>query len=500
MAIYVGGDRTTLEYNLLTKVAGSMTECPMKCYYAASSNLLVPTDIRWIELSQERYDKIKNQDNVTLDFSTSIVGEKIQLLIELDLNGLCNSLYGGSNAIFEQNVKSIQLNAVIRGQGSNGGVLGYLSKHYLYRHDTTQYIEWGENSTNSLITSSNEVTMVGTSTGYITENNKIYMLLVANYPASSTILSALHLDYISIGLKLNRQPDKIQTIDIELGEEWSLLFKGVSFYETNINNTSSSDKSIFVTRNINNGVGIRSYLHANNGVLYFFTHDGKNTLSPFATINLFSENQRFKSCNLLFMFRDGYGIVKALINGSTIKEAKFQVNTQCDFTGNYKFYLGEDEGYAKQADAFVEDVQILSETFTDEEAEIILKSKNPNIVPNFKDGDWYIHPNASTNLEGTILTLVATANYQGSSIVLPILPNNRYKIDVEIEDINNLAHIAITQKYNNTNISSARVFDNSGNYNGEFITQDKVNTLGVACQNTGTGTFKFKNLRLKRLD
>lgn len=342
--------------------------------------------------------------------------------------------------------------------------------------------------------------MVGTSTGYITENNKIYMLLVANYPASSTILSALYLDYISIGLKLNRQPDKIQTIDIELGKEWSLLFKGVSFYETNINNTSSSDKSIFVTRNINNGVGIRSYLHANNGVLYFFTHDGKNTLSPFVTINLFSENQRFKSCNLLFMFRDGYGIVKALINGSTIKEAKFQVNTQCDFTGNYKFYLGEDEGYIKQADAFVEDVQILSETFTDEEAEIILKSKNPNIVPNFNNGDWYIHPNASTNLEGTILTLVATANYQGSSIVLPILPNNRYKIDVEIEGINNLAHVAITQRCNNTNISTTRVFDNSGTYNGEFITQDKINKLVITCQNTGTGTFKFKNLRLKRLD
>ncbi|WP_287165364.1 hypothetical protein, partial [Clostridium sp.] len=111
-----------------------------------------------------------------------------------------------------------------------------------------------------------------------------------------------------------------------------------------------------------------------------------------------------------------------------------------------------------------------------------------------------IHPNASTNLEDTILTLVATANYQGSSIVLPILPNNRYKIDVEIEDINNLAHIAITQRYNNTNISSARVFDNSGTYNGEFITQDKINKLVITCQNTGAGTFKFKNLKLKRLD
>ncbi|ENK0374700.1 hypothetical protein AB2T23_003325, partial [Clostridium botulinum] len=157
--------------------------------------------------------------------------------------------------------------------------------------------------------------------------------------------------------------------------------------------------------------------------------------------------------------------------------------------------------YGYQADAFITDIPIkYNQAFSEQEVEMILKGKNPNIVPNFNNGDWYIHPDASTNLEGTILTLVATANYQGSSIILPILPNNRYKIDVEIEDINNLAHVAITQRCNNTNISTARVFDNSGNYNGEFITQDKINTLVIACQNTGIGTFKFKNLKLKRLD
>jgi len=497
MAIYVGGDTTELTFNFFTKVAGSMTECPMKCYYVASPELLLPNDNKWIELDQTKYDKLKNQDNNTQSIATSTEGEKAQILVELDLNGLCNSLYGGNNSTFKGNIKELSYSSWMYGEGNNSGVKGYKTIMRIYNQTTNAY-GYGVGHEMSAIQKLSPPPL--TDFSYITSNNKIYIILISDYPANGTIPSKLFLDYIDIKLKINRQPDKIEPIDIELGEEWSLLFKGVSFYETNINNTSSSDKSIFVTRNINNGVGIRSYIHANNGVLYFFTHDGKNTLSPFATINLFSENQRFKSCNLLFMFRDGYGIVKVLINGSTIKEAKFQVNTQYDFTGNYKFYLGEDEGYIKQADAFVEDVQILSETFTDEEAEIILKSKNPNIVPNFKDGDWYIHPNASTNLEGTILTLVATANYQGSSIVLPILPNNRYKIDVEIEDINNLAHIAITQKYNNTNISSARVFDNSGNYNGEFITQDKVNTLVVACQNTGTGTFKFKNLRLKRLD
>ncbi|GEM_PF-5875372 len=491
MAIYIGGDTTELEYNFFAKVAGSITECQMKCYWARAKDLLLPTDIRWKEFNQENYDRIKNQDNISALMDATIVGEKPQFLIELDLNGLCNNLYAGSNAILEQNVKSIQLSAVVRGQGANGGVLGYLSKHYLYRYDTSQYIEWGENTTSSLVTSSNEVTMVGTSTGYITQDNKIYMLLVANYPANSTILSVLYLDYISIGLKLNRQPDKIQPIDIELGKEWSLLFKSISY---NWDNTATDKYLFWLVGTSKENIAFR-YINNNIGRLTV-QYDSQYLTSPNAPT---LRTKKWECNNYLIQYKNNIYTCYHL-DSQGLRKITFTDNVGFK-KGIYKLYLCQHTGYGYQADAFIPDIPIkYNQAFSEQEVEMILKGKNPNIVPNFNNGDWYIHPNASTNLEGTILTLVATANYQGSSIVLPILPNNRYKIDVEIEDINNLAHVAITQRCNNTNISTARVFDNSGNYNGEFITQDKINTLVIACQNTGIGRFKFKNLKLKRLD
>lgn len=495
MAIYVGGDRTTLEYNFFAKVAGSITECPMKCYWARAKDLLLPTDIRWKEFNQENYDRIKNQDNISALMDATIVGEKPQFLIELDLNGLCNNLYAGSNAILEQNVKSIQLSAVVRGQGANGEVLGYLSKHYLYRHDTSQYIEWGENTTSSLVTSSNEVTMVGTSTGYITENNKIYMLLVANYPASSTILSALYLDYISIGLKLIRQPDVVPAMDVELGEEWSILLKGFS---PNWENFNVTEWTKVLTLCQNNQDKPFYALEFNSSKKFMFRRVYANNISTGATADI-TTNKKFQSHNILIQQTKTSMDMYILQNASIMK--KYTISDNGTYlVGNFSAYLGQWKTGSLQMNAFIDDIQFLNKVFTDQEAEIILKDKNPNLLPSFNNGDWYIHANASTNLEGTILTLVATANYQGSSIVLPILPNNRYKIDVEIEDINNLAHVAITQRCNNTNISTARVFDNFGNYTGEFITQDKVNKIVVICQNAGVGTFKFKNLKLRRLD
>ncbi|NFM17893.1 hypothetical protein FDB88_11915 [Clostridium sporogenes] len=505
MAIYVGGDRTTLEYNFFAKVAGSITECPMKCYWARAKDLLLPTDIRWKEFNQENYDRIKNQDNISALMDATIVGEKPQFLIELDLNGLCNNLYAGSNAILEQNVKSIQLSAVVRGKGANGEVLGYLSKHYLYRHDTSQYVEWGENTTSSLVTSSNEVTMVGASTGYITQDNKIYMLLVANYPANSTILSVLYLDYMSIGLKLIRQPDVVPPIDVNLKDEWSILIKGFSPSWDNNNAPNPYPRVLEIKDKL-----IVSYRQ--DSKIFYFQDMGTNILTPLPQFTF----KKFQNINFILTQNKHKKITfYAYENAGTLKKNSAQGNA---VTGSNNLYILESVGNARNGDAFIDNIQMLNRSVTDQEAEIILKNKNtidlnniyynqlaniyqnPSMCPSFNNSQWYIHPNATVNPDGSILTLVATANYQGSSIILPILPYNRYKINVEIEDFNNLAHIAITQRYNNTNISTARVFDNSGNYDGEFITQDKINTLVIACQNTGIGTFKFKNLKLKRLD
>lgn len=488
MAIYVGGDTTELTFNFFTKVAGSMTECPMKCYYVASPELLLPNDNKWIEFDQTKYDKLKNQDNNTQSIATTTVGEKAQILVELDLNGLCNSLYGGSNSVLRGNVKAANIEYWMYAEGDNNGI-----KDYKISLRTLDNTVWGTvvkyDNAKQITKLSRDI--ISDAKYYITTDNKIYVLLVSEYPASATIPSKVFLDYIDIKLQLNRQPDKADPIGLELGDEWSLLFRGVSY---NWENTTTDKYLFWLAGKPNEHIAFR-YIDGNIG-RFSVQHDTQYVTAPNAP-NI--RSKRWECNNYLLQYKDNVYTCYHL-DSQGLRKINFTDNIGFK-KGIYKLYLCQHTGYGYQADAFIPDIPIkYNQAFSEQEVEMILKGKNPNIVPNFNNGDWYIHPNASTNLEGTILTLVATANYQGSSIVLPILPNNRYKIDVEIEDINNLAHVAITQRCNNTNISTARVFDNSGNYNGEFITQDKINTLVIACQNTGIGTFKFKNLRLKRLD
>ncbi|EJO5349019.1 hypothetical protein NRP93_003171 [Clostridium botulinum] len=505
MSIYVGGDTTELEYNFFGKVAGSMTECPMKCYAANSETLLLPTSLAWIEIAQNQYDMLKNNDGVPVSSTSNTQGEKTQLLIEVDLNRLCNSLYGGSNTTLKKNVKSIQLSAVVRGQGENGGVSGYLSKHYLYNHYINQYTEWGENATSSLITSSNEVNVMGTSNSFITQENKVYMLVVSDYPADSKISSTLYLDYVSISLKLTRQPDVIPPIDIDLKDEWSILIKGFSPSWDNNNAPNPYPRILEIKDKL-----IVSY--RKDKKVFYFQDLQTNTLTALPEFSF----KRFQNINFLIVQnKDKKIIFYAYENGGTIKKISDLSNP---ITGVNSLYILQSIGNGRNGDAFIDKIQLLNQAVTDEEAEIILKGrndidlgnnyynklveiyKNPNLVPNFNNNSWYIHPNATVNLDGTILTLNATSNYQGSSCILPVLPNNRYKVEVEIEDSSKLAHIAIAQKYNNITISTARVYDNSGIYNGEFIIQDKINAIALVCQNTGVGTFKFKKLKLIRLD
>ncbi|HGG0416520.1 TPA: hypothetical protein ACJFE8_001283 [Clostridium sporogenes] len=508
MAIYIGGDTTELSYNFFGKVVGVMEECPMKCYYAANSELLLPTDNRWIELSQERYDKIKNEDNITLDFSTSTLGEKMQTLIELDLKGLCNNIYEGSNSALKGNIKELQISAFAYGSGDSGGKESYLAKTYWFVPNDNRWENWRQqNNTNAI----KEIIVTKTEdqgAGFqVDANNKIYMLIVAEYPANSPILNKLSLDYINIKLKTNKQRDSIEPIDIELGEEWSLLFKGVNY---NWENTMTDKYLFWLAGTSKENIAFR-YINGNIGRLTVQYGSQYLTVPNAPTLR----TKQWESNNYLIQYKDN---IYTCYHLDSKELRKFNFSDNIGFKkGLYKLFYLQHNGNGYQADAFIDDVQVLSEAFTDQEAEIILKGRNEidknnkyynqlaetyenvNLIPDFKHSNWSIHPNAIISSDGSTLTLVATSNYQGSSIILPVLPNNRYKIKVEIEDTNNSAHIAVQQRCNSTTISSTRVYDNSSSYNGEFATQDKVNKIVVVCQNTSTGSFKFKNLELRRL-
>ncbi|MBE6058297.1 hypothetical protein [Clostridium sp.] len=482
MAIYVGGDTTELTFNFFTKVAGSMVECPMKCYYSASTSTPLPNSSSWIELNQERYDKLKAQDNNLLEFSNSTAGEKIHILIELDLTALCNSIYGGNNNTLKSNLKELSWSSWTSGEGNNNGTKSYSSIMRIYNQGTNTY-GYGIANTSSAVAELNPTPI--TDSGYITSDNKIYIIIISDYPASTSIPNKLRLDYATIRLKINRQPDIVPPMEVELGEEWSILIKGFSPSWDN-NNAPNPYPRVFEIKD----KLIVSY-RQDTKVFYFQDVITGTT----ATIPSFSF-PKFKAINILIT-QNANGVITMYIldNGGILKKVS---SPGYNITGIGQLYILQNNGVARHGDAFIDSrPEFNNNSVSDQEAEIILKSKNPNIVPNFKDNRWTIHQNATINLDGTTLKLNATANYQGSSISIPVLPNNRYKVACNFIG---QGHIAILEQYNNIKIKEYRVLDYTGNYTGEFITSNNTNSIILACSNASIGVFSFNNLELRRLD
>ncbi|MHB9943580.1 hypothetical protein CF065_18690 [Clostridium sporogenes] len=481
MAIYVGGDTTELEYNFFTKTAGSMVECPMKCYYVASPEPLLPNDNKWIEFDQTKYDKLKNQDNNTQSIATTTVGEKAQILVELDLNGLCNSLYGGSNSVLRSNVKAANIEYWMYAEGDNNGI-----KDYKISLRTLDNTVWGTvvkyDNAKQITKLSRDI--ISDAKYYITTDNKIYVLLVSEYPASATIPSKVFLDYINIKLKINRQPDRIEPIDIELGEEWSLLFKGVSY---NWDNTTT-DKYLFWLVGTSTNIAFR-YINGNIGRLTV-QYGSQYLTSPNAP-NL--RTKQWECNNYLIQYKNNIYTCYHL-DGQGLRKITFTDNIGFK-KGIYKLYLCQHTGYGYQADAFIPDIPIkYNQAFSDEEAEIILKGKNPNLLPNFKDSRWTIHTQTIVSEDGKSITINATETWLNNYILLPILPNNKYQLKCQ-KTAN--ARFDLDFYYGNT-----IVLDTPSNNNSiiEFTTPSICNIVKINCKNPEVGTFTFSNLELRRLD
>ncbi|WP_251861034.1 hypothetical protein [Clostridium sp. Marseille-Q2269] len=463
MSIFIGGDTTEIPYNFSTKVAGSMTECPMKCYYADSPELLFPNDTKWIEFTQEEYDKLKKLDNIVSPNGGYGVGEKGQFLIELDLNGLCNSLYGGSNTVLKNSIKEIKAYTWAMGSGDNGGNIGYkgVSRMWVPTGGYWTLDSWLDKGTafnysdkiENMYSHSSEVRNL------ITNNNKIYILISSGYPASGTIPSKVFLDYINIKLELVRQRDKIDPIDIELGEEWSVLLKGVAIYPQSL----EANQSII---NIANSYGRFSfYRQGTNKLLRLW--ESYNSLLSAETIT--TEANKFQVCNILIIKKDN------MITGYIAKNKDnniYKASIRTSLTkGLYKLYLGRASMDLEYSDSFIEDIQVLNnKTFKDEEIELMLKGrneidqnnnyynklaekyKNPNICPPLDN--FYVrgYNSATVELKDNKLFIQNNSSQSNSeeqyvfSSHFQLMPNNRYELQVNCESIGNCEVFILNSK------------------------------------------------------
>lgn len=511
---YIGGLETRTDYDFNLKIAGSVTECPMKCYWARSTDLLLPTDSNWREFNQSNYNLLQAQDNTSAYIDATTVGEKAQFLIELNLTDLCNSVYGGNNQTLKQNLTSLEVDAWARGEGDNNGVKGYNIKNIVYRPtDGWAPSYYGRNNTDKIEKIKTPLDIIEPdqipiwTRERLTADNKIYILLVSDYSASEAFPSKIWLDYVSIKLNLSRQPDKVLPIALNLGNKWSIVVKGVSYdWESTV-----KDKYLFWLQDPEKQENIAfRYISGNIG-RFSVQHGSKVVSAPSAPS---MRSPRWGINSYLFQYADNKYTMYHL-DGEGIRQIEFP-DTDGFKVGTYNLFIGQHTAYAYQADAFIEDLQLLDQTFNAKEAEVILRGRNsfestnqrynnladifhnPKLTPDFTHNTWAINKNASVSLDGKTLTLNATAGYQESYVSIDCRPNTKYKVKCKFEGD---GRVVIIEKNNNLKVKQEyRILDSNGTLSGEFTTTSRTNVITVSCSNSTAGTFKYSDLEVRRLD
>jgi hypothetical protein len=196
----------TLDFGL--KKAGSIVECPHKIYSCYNSIIQPPTNMNsdWKlgfaeTADQSAIDNIRLQDSSPAGFGTATnqalyAGCYTQVLFEFDLSSIATQ-YGWDNAKLKAQLKKLTVEAWASGSGNNGGITGYGVQLQIWSVSGGSWV-LGGSTVNSGITK-----LVGAPSPSVVQNrvnssNKLYVLLNATYPASSTIASTVNLDFIRL--------------------------------------------------------------------------------------------------------------------------------------------------------------------------------------------------------------------------------------------------------------------------------------------------------------
>lgn len=359
--------------------------------------------------------------NNSSEISVNTNNKASAFLIECDLTPIATALYGGSNASLKSALKSISADIYAMGSGANVNQLGYGINVIGYRDYSTSWgsgtmLKTNDSQTVNLLQPS-VVTTVG---NYTTTLNKIYFIVYSKYKSDGVIASEVNLDYVNIKVKLARIPDIPMYIDptddilkdhipLELGTTWSLLLKGIA---PSWGNTNSVSKVIF-----------NVFLDYNNRLLgYFYGSSNLFKLSKIVNGVEITKSfpaitfSKFENFNLLVSYDGTQFIVNVLFNNSTIIKV---IHTDARVLNNLiglKLLLNYNN--LSQADAFLENPYFFNnKTFTDEEAEVILRGRNTVAG---KENDVHLNELATIFQNPLISTGF-------------ILPNNRYKATGQVK-------------------------------------------------------------------
>lgn len=480
MPIFVGGDTQSFYYDMQFKVANSVAENPNKIYHQDVDLSALPNpSTGWIEITnQADIDKVKSQDNTILTYSTTTAGKAKAIMMAIDLTAVCNTLYGSSNSALIAALKAIQVDVWASGSGANSGVTANGVSVYVWDTSSTAWV------TNNYVNTQSTIQQISAPLSSIStkvdSSNKIYILIVSQYPSDGTIASTVNLDYIRVRVDLSRSVDVINPIPIYVPNIWAILIRGFS---PSWNNTTSKDgRRIFKLSN--GSYYIEFYYDATNDR---FVLNRKNTDGTYSTLYS-NSNEVFTNWQIInfLIEQTSTGLrFRMLKNAGTIEI--YTLGDSKPLNGNMYLYLLSSDTQGYEADAFVDNfVFIPNQNYDDNAvAEDILRGNITGLASGF---DFAELVQSNDFSDATKWTLSGSASIANKTLTLPdvqdtaqqdinVLPNNKYHIDLKTQTNQGIAEVK--EYYNNLYIRSTLL----GAGLNDFTTTPNTNKIRVLLKN-----------------
>jgi hypothetical protein len=482
---YVGGDTVEYTFDMGTKIANSVAECPVKIYRSVNPALLNPTNVNWAEqTTQSELDKLKTQDTNVYSGNSNALNGIYQMMVEIDLTPLCNKFYGGSNTAMKAALKSIQADVWAMGSGANGGVKADGVKMSPW---SAQFSIWGDagssgsNSTNAIAKMTCNFSAVSAIPNFVNSQNKLYILIHSQYASDgNTIASSVSLDYLSIKVSLAKTADTVKPKQVNLGKYWAMVVKGFS---------PNWDGATGVTNSRIIDIGGKWDIRWSPSFKFQLTKYGGTTVTIQSTPPAFNKYQCF---NILVGQNAGGMFIYVLKNNDVIAKVT-NTDTQ-EVKGIFPLIIGTNQSDTGQINAFTEafhlipDLQAIGKSngFTEAEAISMLKGvKHINEFNALVNGDFSQGITGWANSSGAIsafnkeLTYTATTLHTAARI--------EQMTDSSIVGHKYYLRGDILPKYKN----STQLYMGGAISGSAPITPNMWNTVSACVTATATARFRF---------
>ncbi|MFS1513032.1 hypothetical protein VQL36_11435 [Chengkuizengella sp. SCS-71B] len=205
--------KTTLNY--LGKVVGDDVSVPHRVYIGKYPDL-TPDDINGIwdgGYVETNYNNIQIQNGNLNVTRTGEEGKVAQTLFEFDLSHI-----GLSLSELKDKLRKLTVSWTGYGQGDDGNGLTYGAKIQQWDTNAKQWVSNGSNM-ESLSSIPTTISSIMSSTKWITNNQKVYILVHSTHPAGVNSNSIVYTDYIKLDVELSEEVDYVKSNVVKVRKE-----------------------------------------------------------------------------------------------------------------------------------------------------------------------------------------------------------------------------------------------------------------------------------------